>query len=99
VAESRAHEPLTAAWWRRASQARPAYAALTKPTSTLSKKKQALVRATIDAPAALFGKPYELLTRAEMSTAFSIALERFKTIGWLLAGGPWDDATPEASTM
>lgn len=97
--ELEAMRAVTDRWWWRASQARPAYNALTKPTSTLSKKKQHLVRTTIDSPVELFGKPYERLTFVEASTAFSIALERVKAISWLLAGGQWDDVKPDASDM
>ncbi len=86
-------------WWRRATLARPLYAALQTPTSTLSKKKRGVLCEQLDAPVMLFGKPYERLTFAEMSAASSIALERRKAIGWLLAGGAWDDANPESSRM
>ncbi len=86
-------------WWRRACLAQPLYRELTKPTSTLSKKKQERLRTSIGGPAELFGKPYERLNFTEMSTASSIALERSKSLGWLLGGGRWDDAKPESSAM
>lgn len=77
-------------WWKRACHARPLYAELTKPDSTLSKKKNELLRSAVGDGLMLFGKPYPRLTWTEHSVAHSIASERHSVMTWLCDDVEWD---------